>query len=52
MKKPARSLFLFALLLTVAGAFVVSCQKEGGEAVPEVGEGQSWPVINPRVCPS
>jgi len=52
MKKPVKSLFLFALLFAVAGAFVVSCQKEGGEAVPEVGEGQSWPDINPRVSPS
>ena len=42
MKKTIIFLFLFTLLLTVAGAFVVSCQREGGkeEDVPQVGGGQ------------
>ena len=33
MKKSVKSLFLFALLFAVAGAFVVSCEK-GGEDDP------------------
>ena len=54
MKKTVIFLFLFTLLLTVAGAFVVSCQREGGkeEDVPQVGGGQSWPIIRPQVFPS
>ena len=46
MKKTLRSLLLFALLFTVAGAFAVSCQKGGEEDVPEVGAG-SRPYIIP-----
>lgn len=34
MKKSVKSLFLFALLFAVAGAFVVSCEKGGGEDDP------------------
>ena len=41
-----------ALFLIVSGAVAVSCQKGGEEDVPEVGEGQSWPVIRPQIYPS
>jgi len=52
MKKTFRSLFLVALLFTVAGAFAVSCQKGGDEEdVPEVGASRQ-PSIKPGIAPS
>ena len=51
MKKTLRFLFLFALLLTVAGTFAVSCQKGGEEDVPEVGAEKKMPEIQPMVYP-
>ena len=53
MKKTVRFLSLAALLFTMAGAFVVSCQKGGGEEedVPEVGAGNQ-PRIQPIIHPS
>ena len=53
MKKTIRFLSLAALLFTMAGAFVVSCQKGGGEEedVPEVGAGNQpriQPIIHPK----
>lgn len=53
MNKTVRFLFLSALLFTVAGTVIVSCQKgDGEEDVPEVGEGGTWPIIRPQVFPS
>ena len=53
MKKLVRFLFLSALAFTLAGTVIVSCQKgDGEEDVPEVGEGGTWPIIQPRVFPS
>ena len=52
MKKTLRSLFLVALLFTVAGAFAASCQKGGDEEdVPEVGASRQ-PSIKPGIAPS
>lgn len=51
MKKTVRFLSLAALLFTVAGTVIVSCQKEGGEEeVPAVGSGNQ-PLILPRIPP-
>lgn len=46
MKKTIR--FLFALLLTVAGVFIVSCQKDGGE---EEGINGGSDVSAPHIVP-
>ena len=45
MKKTARFLFLVATLFTVAGAFAVSCQKEGEGEEEEIpgASGQATP---------
>ena len=50
MKKTVRSLFLIAMLFTVAGVVGVSCQKGSEEEVPAVGAGNQ-PQIQPSVNP-
>ena len=48
MKKTLRSLFLVALLFTVAGAFAVSCQKGGEEESIDGASSGSTPRIEPK----
>ena len=50
MKKSVKSLFLFALLFAVAGAFVVSCEKGGEDDLPGRHEGVE-PDISPFLDP-
>lgn len=50
MKKSVKSLFLFALLLSMAGALVVSCEK-GGEDDPTGRYGGTEPDIRPFLDP-
>ena len=54
MKKTFRFLFLVAMLFTVAGAFVVSCQKVGGEEEENIDGASSGnkPHIEPEITPS
>ncbi len=49
MKKTVGSLFLVALLFTVAGAFAVSCQKVGGEEEENIDGASSgnMPIMQP-----
>ena len=51
MKKSVKSLFLFALLFAVAGAFAVSCEKGGEDDLPGRHEGVApdiSPFLNPK----
>lgn len=50
MKKSVKSLFLFALLFAVAGAFVVSCEKGGEDDLPGRHDGVE-PDISPFLDP-